>query len=77
MKTNLLLLAIAGIALLIIGIFLIQVDRGSCPTQPPNPGGFSCYHILFGFLPMYPTGLVLLFIGVILLVTVFVLSRKK
>lgn len=77
MKTKLLLLILLGIVLIIIGSFLIVGDKGSCPAQPPNPEGFSCSHVIFGFPPIYPTGYVSLFIGIILLVIAVVLSRKR
>ena len=81
MKKNLLLSAIAGVILVIVGGFLIQADHGSCPSQPSNPGGFSCYHILFGFLPMYPTGWLLIIIGIILIIRSilidYIVSKEK
>lgn len=77
MKKNLLLLALIGIALIIIGSLLVVSNIGlytsSCKT-------FSCplqLTPLFGFLPMSSMDLTLLLIGIILLVIVFVLSRKR
>ena len=81
MKKNLLLLALIGVALIVIGGFLIQADHGSCPSQPPNPGGLSCYHILFGFLPISPTGWLLIVIGIILIMRSvlfdYIVSKEK
>ena len=77
MKKNLLLLALIGIALIIIGSFLVASNIGlyitSCKT-------FSCPLLstpLFGFLPMSSMDLTFLLIGIILLIITFVLSRKR
>ena len=78
MKKNLLLLALIGIVLIVIGIYLVQADYGSCPAQTTNTG---CYHILFGFLPMSPTGWLLIIIGIILnirsILIDYIVSKEK
>ncbi len=83
MKKNLLLLALIGIVLILIGGYLVQADHGSCPVQsfPSNSGGFICYHLAFGFLPMSPTGWLLIIIGIILIMCSvlidYIVSKEK
>jgi hypothetical protein len=84
MKKNLLLLALIGVALIVIGGFLIQSDTGSCPAQTTNSPiqtPHTCYHLLFGFLPMSPTGWLLIVIGIILIMRSvlfdYIVSKEK
>ena len=76
METKILLPTILGVVLIITGSLLIIGDSGSCPATVATPIG-TCYHLLFGFLPMYPTGWASAVIGIILLIVAFVLSRKR
>ena len=77
MKKNLFLLAIVGIALIVIGSFLVV---SNVRFYAPSCKTFSCplrLTPLFGFLPMSSTDFTLLSIGIILLIITSVLSRKR